>query len=58
MDNRDEIIRRQMDEIGRLINNSLENLSKELFVPKRCKNPVEEKDDKIVQFPINRRVQE
>lgn len=54
MENRDDIIRNQMETIGNLINNALKNLSEEQFGPSYEK-PVEERDDKIIPFPINRR---
>ena len=54
MNDRDEIIRNQMDTISRLIDDSLRNLAMEQFGPSYEK-PVEEKGDNIVPFPINRR---
>jgi len=60
MDNyHDEIIRKQMETIGNLINNSLRNLT-ESMERENCKGPsyekpVEDKHDNIVPFPINRR---
>lgn len=47
MENRDDIIRNQLDVIGDLINNALKNLSEEQFGPSYEK-PVED-------IPINRR---
>lgn len=50
MDNRDDIIRSQMDMISELINQNLKDLADELW-PVRPKVEKTEKEDNIVQFP-------
>lgn len=52
MEDRDAVIRKQMDEIGRLINNNLELIAKDLFGSKR---PEPKKEGcKIIPFPEKR----
>lgn len=52
MEDRDAVIRKQMDEISRLINNNLELITKDLFGSKR---PEPKKEGcKIIPFPEKR----
>lgn len=51
----DDIVRKQLDSISKLIDDSLKRLAEEQFGPSYEK-PVEENQEcKIIQFPINRR---
>lgn len=51
MDNRDEIIRSQMETISNLINNNLKNLAEELYGPQPKRKEENEENGKIIKFP-------
>ena len=51
MDNRDDIIRSQMDMISKLVNRNLKDLADELWPAKLKVKKETDEEEKIIQFP-------